>query len=1274
MDKLIRLAFALLSWVIILFALATIGIRISLTNIDSFKTEIESWLAAEVIPGTRFVGLQGDWNRFNPVLHLTGASITTPDNRQILVIDEIVVEFDYFRSLWYWSPVVSEVTGVLAKLSVRKDLAGQWWLNDIPLSFTSSDDTVSSFEELVAQMPHSIQLQLDQLVIDDEGSGQSYRIDQVRAEMQQREESIHLQLSANLPEVLGNRFNIKSIIKPENSLVYLKLDSLEITRIADLLDIKTGGLQSAELDGELWINLLDNRTPVLNGRVSISRGLWNTSPESKPLPFALSARINVSRTGKQWNFGGYFESLSIDKQTLYGLNTQLRLTSNDDQTLIEGWLEDFDLHNIVLLHPQLLPAELGKLVEQSQLQGRLEDVWFSFNLADIGNMELSAGIADFSSRPVNAIPGVDSIDASFTLGRRNAILQLNGDQMTLDFADRFRAPFQIDRLRLQAYASLVENGLVISAPSFEVSNADIRLAGRMLIETDRAGAPFLYLRAQFGDGRGSSNGKYLPLKLLPKKVVAWLDRGIREVDISAGEVLFHGRVDAIHAFGEQKSGEMVVDFDIDNAEVLFDPNWAPAREAGGRVMFHNSGMEIAIDRVKFEQIDNGKGKISIADLTRALVEVDIETSTTTGKALKTWLSIPLGRKQAFIGDYLRDIEGTVRANLDLAIPVDIKGAKTRVNVKLKFDKAAFRAPAWGVELSDINGVVRVTDKGVSAKGINALYFKDPVVVDISSTAGNRQTIVLANGQIDSRKVFNRLPDFLAQGFEGRSPWQIRLAITNQRSSRRQPVVHIRATSALENTAVTFPEPFGKKPEAHRDLSAEVSIFEIDDIDFKLKYGSNIEMRGRLHTDKRGGYRLAAMDIGFSTPLREPATRGLRIYGSLPKLALDDWMVLRKSIMASQPDDTTRLTDLLESAELKIQSISFFGQEIEGTKFLLTRTPRGFTGTIDSSLVKGNFDIPFAYSAENPITADLEYIVFRSPDTEPESTGVLPQDLFDIRLRSKVFEYNDVLFSDLMLDAHLETDTLVIDSIELRRNNLVLKLSANWQYTPGVNEHFTTASLSIRGKELGQTISSLNFGDIMHDGEADIEARAGWSGELLRLDWGSLIGEARFKIVDGVLKDVNPGSGRLVGLFSLSALPRRLMLDFEDVFIKGLQFDKLTGTFSIDQGNLYTTDTLMDGPSVRIRISGRMGLLDRDYDQTMIVIPKIRQTLPVIGSLAAGNAVGWALLLLQKLFKKQIDRTVEIEYRVTGTWEEPVLDLVRNIKADKPGGKIEDGDK
>ncbi|MFV2033147.1 MAG: YhdP family protein, partial [Gammaproteobacteria bacterium] len=835
-------------------------------------------------------------------------------------------------------------------------------------------------------------------------------------------------------------------------------------------------------------------------------------------------------------------------------------------------------------------------------------------------------------------------------------------------------PFEIDRLQVQAYTSLVDDGLVVSVPRFEVANTDIRLVGRMRMETDRAGAPFLYLRAQFEDGKGSSNGKYLPLKLLPEKVVAWLDQGIRKIDISAGELLFHGRTDGIKSFSERNAGEMFVDFDIDNAEILFDPKWAPARQAKGRVMFHNAGMEIELEQVKFGEIDSGKGRIKIADLANAVVEVDIETSTNTAKALQTWFSVPLGRKQAFLGGYLRDIEGTVRAKLDLSISVNERGAKNSVDVKLNFDQAAFKAPAWGVELSGIDGEVRVTEKGVSSEGINAFYFKDPVDFTIGSTAENRQTIVLANGQMDSQKVLNRLPEFLARGFEGRSPWQIRLAIANQQDSQRLPVVQIRATSKLEKTQVSFPEPFSKKAEIQRDFSAELSIFEADDIDFKVDFGSDIKARGRLHSDKRGEYRLVAMDIGFSAPLKEPVPRGLRLYGSMPRLALDGWLEFRKAIVASQPGDSTSLTDLLESADLEVQSVSFFGHNFNDADFLLVRTPLGFAGTLDSSLVKGNYEIPFSYSAENPVTADLEYIKFRTLEPKSESSGVLPTDLFDLQLRSKVFEYNDVLFTDLILNARLEGDTLVIDSMELRRNDLTLKLSANWQYLLGVNEHFTTLQVSIKGKEFGQTIASLDLGDIIYGGEVDIEGRAGWSGELLRVDWGSLIGEARFDVVDGVLKDVEPGSGRLVGLLSLSALPRRLLLDFGDIVVDGLQFDKLAGTFKIDQGNLYTNDTSMNGPSARVNISGRTGLLDRDYDQTMIIVPKIRQTLPVIGSLAWGNAAGWGLLILQKLFKKQIDKSVEIEYKVTGTWDEPVLELIREFEEDKPGKKIEGTDK
>ena len=49
---------------------------------------------------------------------------------------------------------------------------------------------------------------------------------------------------------------------------------------------------------------------------------------------------------------------------------------------------------------------------------------------------------------------------------------------------------------------------------------------------------------------------------------------------------------------------------------------------------------------------------------------------------------------------------------------------------------------------------------------------------------------------------------------------------------------------------------------------------------------------------------------------------------------------------------------------------------------------------------------------------------------------------------------------------------------------------------------------------------------------------------------SLDGEVQVRIGSGQLAEVKPGAGRVFGLMSIAALPRRLALDFRDVFGKG----------------------------------------------------------------------------------------------------------------------------
>jgi uncharacterized protein YhdP len=82
------------------------------------------------------------------------------------------------------------------------------------------------------------------------------------------------------------------------------------------------------------------------------------------------------------------------------------------------------------------------------------------------------------------------------------------------------------------------------------------------------------------------------------------------------------------------------------------------------------------------------------------------------------------------------------------------------------------------------------------------------------------------------------------------------------------------------------------------------------------------------------------------------------------------------------------------------------------------------------------------------------------------------------------------------------------------------------------------------------------------------------------------------------------------------------------------------------------------------VTGTTGLRSQVYDQQMFITPKVRQTLPVIGSIVAGSGVGWGLLLFQKMFKTVIDKTVEIEYTIKGTWDKPQFLLIEKPRIEQ----------
>lgn len=136
---------------------------------------------------------------------------------------------------------------------------------------------------------------------------------------------------------------------------------------------------------------------------------------------------------------------------------------------------------------------------------------------------------------------------------------------------------------------------------------------------------------------------------------------------------------------------------------------------------------------------------------------------------------------------------------------------------------------------------------------------------------------------------------------------------------------------------------------------------------------------------------------------------------------------------------------------------------------------------------------------------------------------------------------------------------------------------------------------------------------------------------------------------------------------MQTLPRRLTLDFSDLFGDGMAFDVIEGNFIIRNGDAYTNDLVMKGPSVDILISGRTGLSTHDYDQIAIVTPQISDSLAVASGFLGpmGLGLGTVLYFAGNLFEPlqdSINNIMKFQYSISGSWNDPVIEKHRHSQS------------
>jgi uncharacterized protein YhdP len=161
------------------------------------------------------------------------------------------------------------------------------------------------------------------------------------------------------------------------------------------------------------------------------------------------------------------------------------------------------------------------------------------------------------------------------------------------------------------------------------------------------------------------------------------------------------------------------------------------------------------------------------------------------------------------------------------------------------------------------------------------------------------------------------------------------------------------------------------------------------------------------------------------------------------------------------------------------------------------------------------------------------------------------------------------------------------------------------------------------------------------------------------------GTLQLAMRSGKFLQADSGAARVLSVLSLQALPRRLTLDFRDVFEEGFEFDEASGDVTITEGVARTNNLRMRGLQAGVLMEGQADLAKETQDLRVIVVPEINAGTASLLYSIINPMVGLGTFVAQLFLRQPLMAAGTREFHISGRWEDPKVERVERAAAAPP---------
>ena len=1264
-----------LGWLLVVFfvtlAVMVTTLRIALPQLNHFKSEIQLWVNKGSDLDFEIDQISGFWRNTHPSISLKNVRANTPEASGIhFSIQTVEVEFDLIQSLLDMRPVIAD----LSMHNLNLDLSSIAWSQSggkkVLQPKTEQQNVVQKLDQLLLRQLDSFLLQNSKIRLQGiDGSIRELEISQLFWQNKGRRHIADGEVS--IADTNLNSAQVKADFVDHGSLAevsgefYLAVDNILITPwLTEYLQIETG-IKKGQVSLNSWV-ALDHSQPI-SAYVELepSELIWKEGQQHELM--IESGILQLEPTGNGWQVNAHSLKLRTDHELWPELDIAFKWQA-------EHWLLNVSQLDLKAISPlvKLFPhsAQASQLLERLKLDGTVEDVRVSMSGENIDSLKYSLQLKDGAMQQWELLPSVQHLSANISGDRYQAKSRLSLIDDILPYGDVFQAPLNIKRGQVDIVWQSDSNGWTLWADKVTVATPDLQALGEFRLDFPKGQSPFLSFYTEADLYNAGEIWRYLPALALGRDLTDYLSSGIQAGKVKAAKLLWYGELGDFPY--SNNDGVFQAWVGLKDAKFSFDTAWPTITDLQLDLLFQNDELYLDSHSATLTDIKATRITGQIPQLGPG-GHIEIEASATAqGNSVRDYMmASPLVDS---VGAALTTVQvkGEVKSNFKLNIPFDSE-AEVRAWGDANLDNAQVTIKTPQMNLEHVSGQIEFDNDVVRAAGLTGKLLKQSIALDFRGENAEQGYDVNIDvvGDWELKPLTPYLGKRWTNPVNGHAPWQMGIAIQlNDVGFSYQ----IDTNADLKMVSSNYPYPLNKTLDKPWKASMQASGNQ-ESISARLqlpnlKYQTEIDIRSETPVLKATNLILGKGSFKIS-PIS-----GHQAQVRIDKLNLDKWADL---ISNPTNDDKAALDDMNtpqipmpNRIDLNVEELTLGSIWWNDVDFRAKRKSLGWHMNLESQEASGeaNYIEPYDLS----VSLDRLHVYVPALDKEYKETTLFKagrdqkelisdfersfhEHIPNITLAIDDFWLQGYKVGKVLLDLERHGETLEWKKLNFESGSSKVDMSGSWRL--GEQQSHTQFNITMSGENNSDVMERFGITSGIQQAPFDLDSQVEWDGSPWSMKVSTLEGHVAMKLGKGQVTGAS-GAARLLGLFSLDSIIRKMQLDFSDVFDGGMAFNSITGSGDIKNGIFLTNDIKMDALAGEMAIKGLANLNSKTVDAEVNFVPDITSGIPVLTAFAVTPTTALYVLAITTVISPVVEVFTQVNYQVKGPLDNPeVKELSRS---------------